>query len=112
MFSLDFVVDAMMMFHSVPMDTFENRGDPCVTSIEWLTADKQQKLVREEGEGWLKKRSSSHNPATPLSEMFSQTGNFASPPHDGFALIQIMGNKTLGRLKISANRRKTFSSGK
>ena len=103
MFSLDFVVDAMMMmFHDVSTDTDETQGDPCVASIEWLTADKQQKLVRKEGKGWLKKRSSSHNPAIPLSEKFPQTGNFASPPHDGFALKQIMGSKNLGRLKISA----------
>jgi len=50
MFSLDFVVDAMMMmFHDVSTDTDETQGDPCVASIEWLTADKQQKLVRKEG---------------------------------------------------------------
>jgi len=42
--------------------------------------------------------------------MWTQTGNFASPPHDGFALKQIMDNKTFGRLPISAGRGKTFSS--
>jgi hypothetical protein len=70
MFFLYFAVDAMMMFHDVSTDTDETQGDPCVASIDNVDCGQTTKPGKE-GKGRLKKRSSSHNPAIPLSEKIS-----------------------------------------
>ncbi len=56
-----------------------------------VSCGQTEALGRNEGKGWTK-YPKQPQPGNPAICMLVQTGDFASPSHDGFALKQIMGN--------------------